>query len=597
MKLFPKPAAGKAPAASRFFMKKGWAILCFFLGLPFLSFCQYHDFIWLSGYNDGNILTSGFGITQINFDDNEPVLDSMEWNFFDFYLTDVTFSDSSGNLLFYSNGIDVWNAQHELMENGEWLNPGEFAIAWKDYGYPLFQGALALPLPESDDTYFLIHGPRINETETLDDHMNPFYYSTIQFNADYPFGKVKEKNIAVISDTLDLGRITAVKHANGRDWWIVVSEYDRISFYKVLLDPTGVNLSDLQWLHSGYNHKLAGVGQSCFSPKGQYYCRHQLEHLFNYIELFDFDRCTGQLSNYRKIDLPELACEGGVAFSPNSRYLYVPSCLFLYRMDLWAPDLEASLEILAEFDGFESFAPTYFYAAYLGPDGKIYINTPSGSDRYHIIHRPNEEEPQVEQHGLDLLTINALSIPNNPHYRLGPLDGSPCDTLGLDNHPLARFTYFDTTLSVSFMDVSTYEPDTWHWDFGDGQESTLQNPVHTYADTGYYQVCLTASNMYSADTFCRWVHVQETPSGIKEQQGSSRLEVFPNPACNQISFTIPWEGLSFVEVIDITGTIRYSSTKAGTVKLDIQDLAPGYYYLGVSREDKRAVCSFVVGKW
>jgi hypothetical protein len=557
-------------------------------------FCQYHDFIWLSGYNDGNILTSGFGITQIDFDDNEPVLDSMEWNFFDFYLTDVVFSDSSGNLLFYSNGIDVWNAQHELMENGEWLNPGELATTWKNYGYPFFQGAIALPLPDSNNTYYLVHGPRINETDFLDDHMNPLYFSTIQFNDAFPLGEVVEKNIPVLSDTLDLGRITAIKHANGRDWWILVAEFDRISYYQFLLDPTGIHFFDLQVLYPDYLFENSSVGQSCFSPNGQYYVRHLLNNVFNHIELFYFDRCTGQLSNYRKIDLPELACEGGVAFSPNSRYLYIPSCFYLYRLDMWAPDIEASLEIIAEYDGFESIAPTYFKAAYLAPDGKIYINTPTGSNKYHIIHRPDEENPHIEQHGLHLLTINARSIPNNPHYRLGPLDGSPCDTLGLDNHPLARFTWFDTTLSVSFMDVSTYEPDSWHWDFGDGQESTLQNPVHTYADTGYYQVCLTASNVYSADTFCRWVHVQGTPAEVKDRKGMSGLEVFPNPAESHLTIHLPWSEPSLVQIFDGLGRHVQSFSISTSFEFDVSLFPPGYYRIVASCQGQMASAPFVI---
>jgi hypothetical protein len=93
---------------------------------------------------------------------------------------------------------------------------------------------------------------------------------------------------------------------------------------------------------------------------GLTFSRHMLNITFNYVELFHFDRCTGTLGNYQRIDLPELACEGGVAFSPNSRYVYIPSCLFVYRLDLWATDIEASLEVVAEYDGFVSIAATYF---------------------------------------------------------------------------------------------------------------------------------------------------------------------------------------------------------------------------------------------
>jgi hypothetical protein len=62
-----------------------------------------------------------------------------------------------------------------------------------------------------------------------------------------------------------------------------------------------------------------------------------------------------------------------------------PLASFVYRLDLWATDIEASLEVVAEYDGFVSIAPTNSLqiAAYLAPDGKIYINTSAGgSDRW-----------------------------------------------------------------------------------------------------------------------------------------------------------------------------------------------------------------------
>jgi hypothetical protein len=576
-------------------MKSKWLLGILYLFMPLLGYTQWHDNYWMTGYNlDATQIYPGFGITQIRFDENEPVLEAMEWNFFDFYLTQVVMSDSSGNLAFYFNGIDVWNAQHQLMENGEWLNTGWYAENWKEYGYPLTQGAIGLPFPGHPNQYCLFYGTRIGSTDDLDIHMDSLYYSVVEMNDNAPLGEIVEKQILLLSDTLDVGRITATKHANGRDWWITVAEFDRVAYYTFLLDPTGLQLINLQEIHPGYQDGKSGVGESRFSPDGTYFSRHILNNTFNYVELFHFERCTGTLSNYQRIDLPELACQGGVAFSHNSRYVYIPSCLYVYRLDLWATDIEASLEVIAEYDGFVSIAETYFKAACLAPDGKIYINTPSGSDRYHIIHRPNDPNPQIEQHALELLTINFRSIPNNPYYRLGPLDGSPCDTLGLDNHPLARFTYFDTSLTVSFMEVSSYEPTSWQWDFGDGQSSLLPNPVHTYADTGTYHVCLTVSNANSSDTFCRWITVQELPSSTTQLTSENILRVHPNPASTAIHFTLPWEGNAQIAVLDITGQVRQTHRGVGAVTLDVSALPSGYYYLVVEQGGQRAACSFVV---
>jgi hypothetical protein len=203
--------------------------------LPLLSYGQWHDNHWMTGYNDANIITPNFGITQIRFDENEPVLEAMEWNFFDFYLTQVVMSDSSGNLAFYFNGIDVWNAQHQLMENGEWLNTGWYAENWKEYGYPLTQGAIGLPFPGQPNQYLLFYGTRINFTDDLNIHMDSLYYSVIAMSSNSTLGEVVEKQVLVLSDTLDLGRITATKHANGRDWWITVAEYDRVAYYTFLI--------------------------------------------------------------------------------------------------------------------------------------------------------------------------------------------------------------------------------------------------------------------------------------------------------------------------------------------------------------------------
>ena len=61
---------------------------------------------------------------------------------------------------------------------------------------------------------------------------------------------------------------------------------------------------------------------------------------------------------------------------------------------------------------------------------------------------------------------------------------------------VARFTGTPTSgsapLTVQFTDTSTNSPTSWSWDFGDGNTSTAQNPIHTYSTAGNYTVSLTA---------------------------------------------------------------------------------------------------------
>ncbi|MEX2596864.1 MAG: PKD domain-containing protein [Salibacteraceae bacterium] len=62
--------------------------------------------------------------------------------------------------------------------------------------------------------------------------------------------------------------------------------------------------------------------------------------------------------------------------------------------------------------------------------------------------------------------------------------------------PEAEFSYDATNdPSVDFTDESIGQPIAWHWDFGDGDTSNLQNPSHNFDGVGTYNVCLTATNI------------------------------------------------------------------------------------------------------
>ena len=112
-------------------------------------------------------------------------------------------------------------------------------------------------------------------------------------------------------------------------------------------------------------------------------------------------------------------------------------------------------------------------------------------------------------------------------YRASPDDSpnpSPCQTRGnmeVEDYtirvtgnaqpPAAAFTASalcgQVPLTVSFTDNSTNTPNSWQWNFGNGQSSTQQNPTVTYGSPGIYNVSLTAGNAAGSDTEMRNAYI------------------------------------------------------------------------------------------
>ena len=92
-------------------------------------------------------------------------------------------------------------------------------------------------------------------------------------------------------------------------------------------------------------------------------------------------------------------------------------------------------------------------------------------------------------------------------------------------------------LAVSFTDASTGSATSWNWDFGDGGTSTLQNPSHTYAAAGVYDVSLTATNAAGANTLTRTGQVTVSAAPVAAVLEQNRPNPF-NPI-TQIAFNLP----------------------------------------------------------
>ena len=374
------------------------------------------------------------------------------------------------------------------------------------------------------------------------------------------------------------------RHANGRDWWLLVNKWNTNQFYRILIDPGGVQVDGLQMLGDTVKN---GVGQSCFSPDGKKYCSFNgvSNQVGGFLDIYDIDRCSGLLSNHKQFHLPK--AWGGLGISPNSRYMYVHQDLKAYQYDLDAPDILASRIQVSEWDGMTftglGFA-TGFYSIQTAPDGKLYAATVSSSEYLHVIHRPDEPglACKYEQHGIVLPTYNAFSMPSFPNYRQGPLDGSACDTLGLDNHPVARWRYEqDTTdvLHIAFRDLSYFEPDSWRWRFGDGtSEVSERHPEHTYAQPGKYEVCLIAANSNSADTLCRTLFIGVSAEQNPELQ--AQIMVGPNPFGSRLWVSLGASLRSpLFRLYDLHGRLlRQSPLSLGLTEINTAGLPRGMYF-------------------
>ena len=381
--------------------------------------------LWLGGY--ASFAGPPYGGVDLEFSSGSVIVTSASRDIW-FFRTNANITDVDGSLLFSTNGAHLANAIGDTLQNGTGLNPSSYTSIFPE-GLYLSQASIILPKPDSPGIYYLFHG-------TLDNISGPnalyLYLTTIDMSLDGGLGGVVTKNQVLVNDALNTGRITAVRHANGRDWWVFCHKVSTNVFYRVLVTPNGAVLDGTQSIGI---IRPPDNGQACFSPDGSKFAYYWGQ--FNQdLEIFNFDRCTGLFSDPVQVLISDANTMGGVAFSPNSRYLYVSSLEDVYQYDTQASDIAASMVHIAEWDGFYSPEPplaTLFDIAQLAPDGKIYIGTGNGTFHLHVIHNPDEPGPacNMEQHGIELPHYFVNSLPNHPNYHLGPVDGSICDSLGI----------------------------------------------------------------------------------------------------------------------------------------------------------------------
>ncbi len=471
------------------------------------------DYVWIFGSNALSLEGSEGSLVSFNGDGRDTsyvqLSESIGSN-------NASICDVNGKLLFYTNGCAVFDSTFQVMVNGDGINPGDRHDVHCPFGnYIGLQNSLIINIPNTANDFYYIH-----KTVTLSDDFelstSGILKTIISFDVN-PLGEVIIKNEIIDVNRKSLtGYLEAIKHKNGEDWWIIdFTEGPEEHFYLAyLIDSDTLSLQHELEIENiaSLTDRCASTSQSCFSPDGTKLAKMCAESGF---DLWDFDRSSGLISNYRHLPIETNYVNCGVGISPNSRFAYLSCSDSLWQVDLWEEDLSVGLELIDTLDKTaDPFTVTNFGYQQLGPDCKIYMNTVRQYDWLHVINNPDEKGKACDfrQHSIKLPHLNQPgSFPNFPHFRIDEDDvcdptitsvfGVPIETVSgmvvFPNPTTGEVTVeLPETVSgrMSVKDLTSQVVLTLNWDHADKRQVDFSG-----CDAGMYLL-----ELYS-DYARRWV--------------------------------------------------------------------------------------------
>lgn len=397
----------------------------------------------------------------------------------------ATISDASGNFLLtinfpftsFSQTMDLLNVEFNEIINSDGLS-GHYSAS---------QNSIIIPQPATNNLYYIF---------TVGIPLPPPYGKGLNYSivdVTNP-GTVVSKNNMLLSSVSE--KITAIKHENNRDVWIIAHEWNSNRFFSYLLTPDGleqpiISITGTEHTKDNFNNNAIGCLKA--SPNG---CKLALAiYGKGIIELFDFDKSTGDIYNVISSS-PEYIGAYGIEFSSNSKMLYLStndycfnshfnSLLYQFNLNNGSEIFENPILIAAD-------SIIDFLSLQLANDGKIYvalsIRERLPTDGYEYIGVVNNPTRQV------LCNFNILN-----HQVLNGiyLNGGMC-RIGLPNFIqsyffIPKFTYINNCLDdyTYFFLVNRTNVDSVLWDFGDGNFSRNFEPVHQFHNSGIYNIKVT----------------------------------------------------------------------------------------------------------
>jgi gliding motility-associated-like protein len=408
----------------------------------------------------------------------------------------ATLSDEFGNLLFYTDGVSVWNRNHQIMDNGTGLlgNPSST------------QSAIIVPTPNDNSKYYVFTVDQLGQT-------NGLRYSIIDLNLDGGLGAITTKNILLFSPSLE--KITSVRHSNGVNFWLISHRYNSNQFVVYEITPTGINTPITSNVGLTINNDTQRtIGYLKSSPDGQFIAIANANSN-SAMQLFNFNNLTGQL-NLTSTSVVGINNMGayGLEFSSNSKLLYMSVIDYddkkskIYQFNIESQDetiINQSKTLVGEYDSSGTNDEGTLAALQLAPNQKIYI----ARNKLPLLAAINN--PNIIGTGCNF-ELNAVDLEfNNCLYGLPAFISSYLDVSFIA-------TNFCVGESTNFQLPDINDIVSVNWNFGDIMSSnnttTILNPSHTYANIGIYQVTLVIQTSTSSRTFTKQVQIVPSPVPI-----------------------------------------------------------------------------------
>jgi len=407
---------------------------------------------WQFGHNASIDFSSGIPVTGVNSINTEEGCAS-------------TSDSSTGQLLFYTDGTKVWDKNNNQMPNGFGMIGGQGTST---------QAALIIPKPGSSTINYLISADQGGYCCPGNSMTNQgVNYSIVDLSLNGGLGDITVKN-QLLTPPPTTEKLTAIRHCNGKDYWIITHPFNSNAFNVYLLTASGINstpivsnVGTVQSNVSGTYQETIGYLKASPNAKKLACAVHEL----NFLEIFDFDNSTGIISSPIKIQysIPGYGIYG-VAFSPDNSKLYTTlGSVGIFQYDLSSNNVTS---IIASQTSILSLSVTtggygYVGAAQLAPDGKIYISF-ADSIKLAVINNPNNLglTCNFQLNGLTLLggTKSKLGFPNfidaNNAYRSQsyhiPLCNFPSYTITANGNNNYQWLNGDTSKSIIINTFGKY---------------------------------------------------------------------------------------------------------------------------------------------